>query len=79
MHNVITEFFTNSLSFGFTGTPIFAKNSDGTRTTKDIFGKKLHEYVIKDESWEYTCICCGEKTIIQIDLQYKCNTKKNDT
>ena len=48
MHNVITEFFTNSLSFGFTGTPIFAKNSDGTRTTKDIFGKKLHEYVIKD-------------------------------
>ena len=48
MHNVITEFFSNSLSFGFTGTPIFAKNSDGTRTTKDIFGKKLHEYVIKD-------------------------------
>uniref|UniRef100_UPI0026EA3585 HsdR family type I site-specific deoxyribonuclease n=1 Tax=Methanobrevibacter gottschalkii TaxID=190974 RepID=UPI0026EA3585 len=42
MHNVITEFFTNSLSFGFTGTPIFAKNSDGTRTTKNIFGKKLH-------------------------------------
>ena len=20
-----------------------------------------HEYVIKDESCEYTCICCGEK------------------
>lgn len=48
MHQSITEFFTNALSFGFTGTPIFAANSDGTRTTKDIFGKKLHEYVIKD-------------------------------
>lgn len=48
MHQVITDFFTNALSFGFTGTPIFAANSDGTRTTKDIFGKKLHEYVIKD-------------------------------
>lgn len=48
MHQVITEFFTNALSFGFTGTPIFALNSDGTRTTQDIFGKKLHEYVIKD-------------------------------
>ena len=48
MHQAITDFFTNALSFGFTGTPIFAKNSDGSRTTKDIFGKKLHEYVIKD-------------------------------
>ena len=48
MHKSITDFFTNALSFGFTGTPIFAENSDGTRTTKDIFGKKLHEYVIKD-------------------------------
>lgn len=48
MHKSITEFFTNALSFGFTGTPIFARNSDGSRTTKDIFGKKLHEYVIKD-------------------------------
>ena len=48
MHQSITDFFTNALSFGFTGTPIFAVNSDGTRTTEDIFGKKLHEYVIKD-------------------------------
>ena len=48
MHQSITDFFTNALSFGFTGTPIFARNSDGARTTKDIFGKKLHEYVIKD-------------------------------
>ena len=30
----------------------------------DIIYRKVptqHEYVIKDESCEYTCICCGEK------------------
>ena len=48
MHAVINEFFTNSLSYGFTGTPIFAENADGSKTTKSIFGKRLHEYVIKD-------------------------------
>ena len=48
MHKSITDFFTNALSFGFTGTPIFAKNSNGLQTTKSIFKKKLHEYVIKD-------------------------------
>ena len=48
MHHSITEFFTNSLSFGFTGTPIFAENSDGARTTKSIFNKQLHTYMIKD-------------------------------
>lgn len=48
MHNSITEFFTNSLSFGFTGTPIFAENSDGARTTQSIFKKQLHTYMIKD-------------------------------
>lgn len=30
-----------------------------------------HEYVIKDESWEYTCICCGEKTIIREKNKFK--------
>ncbi len=48
MHQSIVDFFTNVLSFGFTGTPIFAVNSDGFKTTKSIFGKRLHEYVIKD-------------------------------
>lgn len=48
MHQSIIDFFTNVLSFGFTGTPIFAVNSDGFKTTKSIFGKRLHEYVIKD-------------------------------
>lgn len=51
-HKKITGFFTNSQLFGFTGTPIFAdnalKNDLGKRTTKDLFGKCLHRYVITD-------------------------------
>ncbi len=48
MHQSIINFFNNALSFGFTGTPIFEENSNGLKTTKSIFGKRLHEYSIKD-------------------------------
>ena len=48
MHTNITEFFTNIRYFGFTGTPLFTKNANKKRTTKDIFGERLHEYLIKD-------------------------------
>lgn len=51
-HKAITNFFTKAQMFGFTGTPIFKenthKNDFGKRTTKDLFGKRLHEYVITD-------------------------------
>lgn len=51
-HQRITQYFNNSQLFGFTGTPIFAdnasKNDLGKRTTKDLFGKCLHKYVITD-------------------------------
>ncbi|ARV14153.1 type I restriction endonuclease subunit R [Polaribacter sp. SA4-12] len=51
-HQKITDYFTNSQLFGFTGTPIFAdnasKNDLGKRTTKDLFGECLHKYVITD-------------------------------
>lgn len=51
-HERITEFFAKSQLFGFTGTPILAdnasKNELGKRTTKDLFGKCLHKYVITD-------------------------------
>ena len=54
-HKAIKEFFPNSQLFGFTGTPIFEKNSvqtqvDGEqkmyKTTEDIFEKLLHAYTI---------------------------------
>lgn len=48
MHNKITDYFTNIQYFGFTGTPIFSVNANKKRTTKDIFGDRLHSYLIKD-------------------------------
>lgn len=49
-HKRIKSFFTNHQMFGFTGTPIFAdnaiRNQLGKRTTKELFDKRLHEYVI---------------------------------
>ncbi len=51
-HRHIRNFFPNAQLFGFTGTPIFAKNSSTTahdkRTTKDLFDECLHKYVITD-------------------------------
>ena len=51
-HNRIKDFFHKVQMFGFTGTPIFvdnaAKNALGKRTTKDLFEKCLHKYVITD-------------------------------
>jgi type I restriction enzyme R subunit len=51
-HKRIVEFFRNHQIFGFTGTPIFADNAaskNGKKhTTKDLFHKQLHTYVITD-------------------------------
>ncbi|MBX2897175.1 MAG: type I restriction endonuclease subunit R [Cyclobacteriaceae bacterium] len=51
-HDRIIKYFHKAQLFGFTGTPIFAdnasKNEFGKRTTKDLFGKCLHKYVITD-------------------------------
>jgi len=51
-HDRIKRYFQKAQLFGFTGTPIFAdnasKNEYGKRTTKDLFGKCLHKYVITD-------------------------------
>lgn len=48
MHQRIKGFFNNLQYFGFTGTPIFAENANNNQTTRDIFGDRLHTYVIKD-------------------------------
>jgi len=51
-HKRIREYFLRVQMFGFTGTPIFAENSSknvhGKRTTRDLFQKCLHKYVITD-------------------------------
>lgn len=51
MHHAITKSFKNYHLFGFTGTPIFAKNSSSggrvdLKTTEQAFGEKLHTYTI---------------------------------
>ena len=53
MHLKITKYFKNHHIFGFTGTPIFAKNAKSggnpnLRTTEQAFGDKLHTYTIVD-------------------------------
>jgi type I restriction enzyme R subunit len=53
MHAAITKAFKNYHLFGFTGTPIFAKNASAggrpdLKTTQQVFGKKLHTYTIVD-------------------------------
>ncbi|MFA6089546.1 MAG: type I restriction endonuclease subunit R, partial [Candidatus Woesearchaeota archaeon] len=51
MHQKITKMFKNYHIFGFTGTPIFAVNSNNSanpllRTTTQAFGDQLHSYTI---------------------------------
>ena len=53
MHKMIVRNFKNYHLFGFTGTPIFAKNAGRTTnpdfcTTEQAFGEKLHTYTIVD-------------------------------
>lgn len=45
-HKAIKNCFQNAQLFGFTGTPIFAENNVGGVTTKDVFDKCLHKYII---------------------------------
>ena len=51
LHLAIIKTFKNYFMFGFTGTPIFPKNSNGSsktlfKTTEQTFGDKLHTYTI---------------------------------
>lgn len=53
MHKLIVTNFKNYHLFGFTGTPIFAKNATNKSnpdfcTTEQAFGEKLHTYTIVD-------------------------------
>ncbi len=49
MHNDVKRYFVNAQYFGFTGTPRFAENkSQDGRTTEDVFGDRLHSYMIKE-------------------------------
>ncbi|MGK3615399.1 type I restriction endonuclease subunit R [Bacillus cereus] len=64
----IKEFFIHSLWYGFTGTPIFAENAKQAvgnlpRTTKGQYGKRLHEYTVKEAIYD--------KAVLGFQIEYK--------
>lgn len=73
-HRRITEFFGNVQMFGFTGTPIFAdnaaKNALGKRTTRDLFGECLHNYVITD--------AIRDENVLKFSVEYIRTFKRKD-
>lgn len=64
----IKEAFPKTTWFGFTGTPNFYSDKDNeVKTTKsistaDIFGKRLHQYTIKD--------AIGDRNVLGFDVTY---------
>jgi type I restriction enzyme R subunit len=73
-HKRITEYFTKAQMFGFTGTPIFADNASrnelGKRTTKDLFGEQLHQYVITD--------AIRDQNVLKFSVEYWGKLRKKD-
>ena len=75
MHIKITKDFKNYHIFGFTGTPIFAKNAQAggnpnLRTTAQAFGDKLHTYTIVD--------AINDGNVLPFRIDYINTVKKKD-
>lgn len=74
IHKNITGFFTKAQMFGFTGTPIFAENAvgnqHGRRTTKDLFDKCLHNYVITN--------AISDENVLKFSVEYWGRLKRAD-
>lgn len=73
-HAHITDYFTQAQLFGFTGTPIFAKNASknerGKRTTQQLFGECLHKYVITD--------AIRDENVLRFSVEYVGRYKKKE-
>jgi len=69
-HKNIVNYFTNIQLFGFTGTPILEKNSDGIKTTASLFGKCLHKYVITD--------AIRDENVLKFSVEYIQTFKKKE-
>lgn len=73
MHQAITKAFKNYHLFGFTGTPIFAKNAASSgrpnfKTTEQAFGEKLHTYTIVD--------AIADKNVLPFKVDYISTVKE---
>ena len=87
IHMNLKSFFEKTQMIGFTGTPIFAENSNNSKTTEELFTKMLHSYTILDAiedenvlsfNLEYVNTFVGNKNIIETTTEkaYKINTKE---
>jgi type I site-specific deoxyribonuclease, HsdR family len=74
-HAKIKAYFQNIQLFGFTGTPIFAenavKNELGKRTTAELFGERLHKYVITD--------AIRDENVLKFSVEYVGRYKKKES
>ncbi|WP_434762520.1 type I restriction endonuclease subunit R [Vibrio fortis] len=65
-HKNIVNFFSNAQMFGFTGTPIFKENATanqlGKRTTKGLFTKCLHKYLITN--------AIADENVLKFSVEY---------
>jgi type I restriction enzyme, R subunit len=76
MHTAIEKAFKSYHLFGFTGTPIFAENSDSSRnprlrTTEQAFGERLHTYTVVD--------AIRDKNVLPFRIDYINTMKAPDT
>lgn len=69
-HRNIVNFFSRAQLFGFTGTPIFADNKVGNKTTKDLFTECLHKYVITD--------AISDENVLRFSIEYWGKLKRKD-
>ena len=75
MHTAVTRAFKNYHLFGFTGTPIFARNAvtgknPQLRTTEQVFGRQLHTYTIVD--------AIRDKTVLPFKIDYVRTAREAD-
>ena len=73
-HNEIIKHFKNYAIFGFTGTPIFAKNASNSRnpllrTTEQAFGDRLHTYTVVN--------AIDDKNVLPFRIDYYNTIKAN--
>ena len=64
----LEHFFTNSLWYGFTGTPIFTENKreqkgDLAQTTEEQYGDCLHQYTVKE--------AIHDKAVLGFNVEYQ--------
>lgn len=65
---IIQKFFSSSMWYGFTGTPLFDENKrprkgDLPRITEDLFGPCLHKYTIRE--------ALNNKAVLGFQIEYK--------